>query len=274
MLRFSRPVHVKLHLQLRKNTLPSAVQYSRLVYSYCIKKSFTKFNEAAAFEVGAFTKSPFQNSVVNFSTKGALGNVSKNSSQNRRGKYAWYFAKVLKIIRIPTVVLSVYVLGYQQGIVDYSRNPMEKRRELMERVLASVGGDSPDKIYFVEEGAPLNALLTKMTVQYSLLRRAGKTGYEKGADRQIQLRNIAFVAERIVRSAKAFVEERLGEIDRMTHPDEFDKWSKAKERIGNVYRNWNFVLIDVPIPNAFVSECKLRREAFYSFTFIVDHQCI
>ena len=36
-------------------------------------------------------------------------------------------AKGLKLIRIPVLIISVYGLGYNQGIMDYARNPEKKR---------------------------------------------------------------------------------------------------------------------------------------------------
>jgi hypothetical protein len=166
------------------------------------------------------------------------------------------FAKILKVLRIPIVVSSVYVLGYQQGIVDYSRNPTEKKRELMISILSGVGCDDPNKIHIVHEGVQLRAMLASTSALCAAQRRIGRNGYEKGADRQMQLRNIASIAERIVKTSKAYVDLKLSEIDKKLHPIEYEKWHKAKDRVGNSYTNWSFVLIDVPVPNAFVSECK------------------
>jgi len=100
-------------------------------------------------------------------------------------------------------------------------------------------------------------------------------GYGKGADRNIQLRNFAVrvVGERIIKSAKAYVNEKLQQIveeHRESMPDElksdpnaltqvllndqdgYVKWKQAKERMGIGNRKWAFVLVDVPLPNAFV----------------------
>jgi hypothetical protein len=261
MLRSVRPI--QLRVRLGKDTLSSAGRHAykcstsnRYSFYHRAKGSVSYKSTPISFLVAKFRqpgKFPLRNAASNFSSKGAAAGDKTGSS---RRSYVWYFAKILKILRIPLVVTSVYVLGYQQGIVDYSRNPVEKRRELMERILSGVGCDDPDKILCMQEGAQLKAFLARTSMKYAVQKRTGKNGYEEGADRQMQLRNIASIADRIVKSSKAFVDGKLREIDMESQPLEYEKWSKAKERVGNDYTNWHFVLIDVPVPNAFVSECK------------------
>lgn len=48
-------------------------------------------------------------------------------------------AKIVKYIRIPALMVSVYALGRQQGIIECSRNPRLVEDELLQSILADVG---------------------------------------------------------------------------------------------------------------------------------------
>jgi uncharacterized membrane protein YhdT len=50
-----------------------------------------------------------------------------NSHSLQRTNRVALFAKGLKLVRIPVLIISVYGLGYNQGVMDYARNPDKKR---------------------------------------------------------------------------------------------------------------------------------------------------
>ncbi len=73
------------------------------------------------------------------SSSSSSSNTSSSSSSffnSTRWKYA---AKAIKYARIPSLILSVYSLGYINGITDYMRNPKKYQQYMFESILTSVG---------------------------------------------------------------------------------------------------------------------------------------
>jgi len=223
-----------------RSTLTSLPRVSQQYATMAVRQSY---------QSSLFYKNPvLRKHVRDFSSKGANDEKTKSSTLSNS---FWYLAKILKIIRIPILVVAVYSLGYQQGIVEYSRNPDEKRKELLNQIVSGVGCDDPNRVFGVQEGRELKRLLADVAPKYACLKYAGKTGYEEGADREIQLRHVASIGHRIVESAKLYVDEKLSEAEGQEQKEE---WTEAKKRIGDGNTIWSFILIDVPTPNAFVSE--------------------
>ena len=133
----------------------------------------------------------------------------------------------------------------------------------MHQILHGFGG--PDvQFYSIREGDTMNNF-AKLLVDNKAL-----SGYGEGANRRIQLRNVAVVGSNIIRSAKNLVEEEMQKVaqehkQRLKDEQNFDTklennaqyiyWKKAKERLGiESGVKWTFVLVDIGDPNAFVSE--------------------
>mmetsp|Transcript_10511 Transcript_10511/g.19623 ORF Transcript_10511/g.19623 Transcript_10511/m.19623 type:complete len:120 (+) Transcript_10511:47-406(+) len=66
------------------------------------------------------------NGICLFRTKAKHIDASHSLLPRRNSRVA-LFAKGLKLVRIPVLIISVYGLGYNQGIMDYARNPDKKR---------------------------------------------------------------------------------------------------------------------------------------------------
>lgn len=64
------------------------------------------------------------NGICLFRTKAK--HIDTSHSLQRTNRVA-LFAKGLKLVRIPVLIISVYGLGYNQGVMDYARNPDKKR---------------------------------------------------------------------------------------------------------------------------------------------------
>ena len=189
-----------------------------------------------------------------------------NNTKNETGESPswWYIiAKTLKAVRLPFLVGSIYYLGYNQGVMNYSRNPDATRKKIMHQILHGFGG--PDvQFYSIREGDTMNNF-AKLLVDNKAL-----SGYGEGANRRIQLRNVAVVGSNIIRSAKNLVEEEMQKVaqehkQHLKDEQNFDTklennaqyiyWKKAKERLGiESGVKWTFVLVDIDDPNAFVSE--------------------
>jgi Zn-dependent protease with chaperone function len=224
---------------------------------------------------------------------------AKDKDKTKQRQQMWKLAaKALKMIRIPLVVLSVYQIGYHQGIVDYARNPNAKRAEMFATVLKGVGCDSSRQTLEDEEATkeedPTNETInrTKSTLPFLVLREGqcnrhrkykSEWAYRENARPEWTINSVAVVGEDIVRVAKRYVKDKLHQTYQehldslddilllepqkvgealLQNPD-YQYWMQAQERLGltkgltrqqDEEQPWNFVYVNVPLPNAFVSE--------------------
>ena len=88
-----------------------------------------------------------------------------------------------------------------------------------------------------------------------------------------ELRKVVYVGERIVRAARAYVNDKVKEVvanhdpnENIEKSEEYMKWNEAWERIGGNIK-WVFVLVESPVPNACVSEL-LPRTIFVSTSLL------
>jgi len=201
----------------------------------------------------------------------------KKKLNDRWWKKFRYLATGIKIIRIPFLVLSVYYLGYQQGIIDYSRNPVKKRSELLQQILDQYVGNDSSKVVFATEGQPMQSLTATKTIHAQ------------------KLRKFATIAEQIVKTARVHVSNEMesslkqhvlsldpeDQNDSETALSEklsndlkgYQKWKDATDRMGlridnKVEEKWTFILIETPILNAFVSE--MMPQCIFVSTSMLD----
>lgn len=188
---------------------------------------------------------------------------SETSQQNLQKKSRIeLLAKILKLVRIPVLIISVYGLGYNQGIMDYARSPEKKKLALLEQIVKGYGCEDPGSILIAQEG--------------SFRTNPSEDAYGDNSSRNVQLAKVSYVGSKIVQSAKSFVNEKLQESlstknvqpnqNRNLSPDQVEemidimqdpevlKWTEAKERMDNNGETWKFVLVESPVPNACVSE--------------------
>lgn len=159
-------------------------------------------------------------------------------------------ARFVKYTRIPFLIVSIYSLGYQQGIIDDSRNPEACRQALLDNVFASVGVLDRSHVHTVHDGD-------------SLLKSHNK-----------DCKRIAKIGRSIVHVARGYVQKQLevtakeirGKLPLditeeqflsilMQNPD-IQQWYKAKLQLEG---NWSYLLLETKIPNAFVSEILPKR---------------
>jgi len=205
-----------------------------------------------------------------------ITNGQSDANDDSRRRFLYFTAKVLRAIRIPFLVVSVYQLGYAKGIVDFARNPEGKTTELLKNAVLNgvVDMDDPDtRIYINKEGSQI---VYAEEFSRRLIRRSkvDNSIYFKTNEREAQARRIALVGERIVNAARIYVTDKLNQVideqkDHMPEElasdpdalhqalilknDEYTKWHAAKERM-ILGGKWKFVLLSSSVPNAFVSE--------------------
>ena len=64
-----------------------------------------------------------------------MRSATKNAKKKREQALWKILATMVKIVRIPVVVYSVYALGHQQGMIDYAHNPDAKKKEILHSIL-------------------------------------------------------------------------------------------------------------------------------------------
>lgn len=134
----------------------------------------------------------------------------------------------------------------------------------MEQIVRGYGCEDPNSILIAQEG--------------SVRSNPSEDAYTENSSRRVQLAKISFVGEKIVKSAKSFVQEKIKETidnhrnkqdtvstsqdnvsvveleESLSQDADFMKWTEAKERMDNSGEKWKFVLVESPVPNACVSE--------------------
>eukprot|EP00804_Cyclotella_cryptica_P024673 CCRYP_001664-RB/>CCRYP_001664-RB protein AED:0.04 eAED:0.04 QI:259/1/1/1/1/1/2/268/462 len=214
-----------------------------------------------------------------FSSKTASNNSAVAANANATSqRLKWkLIARIAYYLRIPFLVLSVYSIGYQQGIMDYSRDPKKMEASLLDTILAGVGCISTEDragVLVAYEGE-WRTILARFRANHR--RRAGEDGaYDEEYRRVLMLRNVAVVGERIVKVAQAHVKQKLKEAVRdatsrlppevldnetrlysaLEELEEVELWTRASRHMEGP---WKYVLIPSSLPNAFVSEILPHR---------------
>eukprot|EP00934_Nitzschia_sp_Nitz4_P005590 Nitzschia sp. Nitz4//scaffold31_size150131//76788//78119//NITZ4_002834-RA/size150131-processed-gene-0.112-mRNA-1//1//CDS//3329547677//5580//frame0 len=225
-----------------------------------------------------------QQQVHNFSTfsrkpvqpGGATGLQAKTVSQSSGSSRTWKrIALAFKITRIPLLLTAIYTLGYQNGVVETVRNPLKIQQGTFEEILASFG---------VKDGNRVSIIAEK--VKDPKLSRIGwiRGGVEKQEERDARAQKVAEVGRIVINSARRFVrselekatekateklksrEAKLSKLEyvrELNADPEVEHWQHALERIEGFTvdgdKNWQYILIDTHIPNAFVSEMLPQR---------------
>ena len=194
---------------------------------------------------------------------------SAKPSSNRWNQFAF----LVKATRVPVLVTAIYTLGYQNGVVETVRNPLRIQQGTFEEICSSFGVTDGSKISIVSE----------KTKSMSLKRIGWMRGYEE-SEKNKHAEKVASIGKQIIQAARTFVRHELAEATRKARAElELDEerlskaemirmlnenkavgeWTHALERIEGFavdgIDNWQYVVIDTPVPNAFVSEMLPQR---------------
>lgn len=186
----------------------------------------------------------------------------QKSSWSSRGKWFYRLAVVVRYARIPVLVLGVYSLGYQQGIMDCTKTPKMLQEKILNTVLVGQGVTDMSHVHVVGEWE-----IKKFT-----------------SDRH---HGVALIGQKIIKAAREHVHEKLVESMakvRERLPDDMpesvlnehyrkdeacDFWYEAGVRlVGEGEKPWQFVFIKTGLPNAFVTEMLPQR--FFMTTGLLD----
>ncbi|KAK1743713.1 metalloendopeptidase OMA1 [Skeletonema marinoi] len=189
-------------------------------------------------------------------------------------------ARIAYYIRIPVLTLSIYGIGYQQGIMDFAREKEIMEAKLLQTVLAGVGCTSPedlDMVLIAHEGEDWRIVLSRLREKFQIFHSDDMERYKEHHHRMVMLRDVAKVGEKIIKVARSYVKSKLAEVVRdavnqlppevqedekrlyeaLEQIEEVALWTKATRHMEG--DTWKFVLIPSVIPNAFVSEILPHR---------------
>lgn len=165
-------------------------------------------------------------------------------------------ARAVRYVRIPFIVISVYQLGYQQGIIDHSSNPANMKKRLLQNVLAGVGVTEEETESLQESAAASSHPLWRLSTSLS-------------SSSSHELQRIATIGRQILIQAQRHVQQEqlqvAQEMQSKLPPDisqehfqgaletneEFAFWKAAQQRLDG---DWTYVLVKSDLPNAFVTE--------------------
>ena len=194
---------------------------------------------------------PSKNSVT-ILTRSAASNTNAVPNRSR-----WWtrFAIVLRYVRIPVLIVSVYSLGYQQGIIDCIKEPIALQNQILNGVLLSTGCTSVDDV----------SVINDKDIKFHSFRRPDQ---------------VAIVGHKIIASARNIVETKLqdammrvkstlpndilpeNELLAMSSDPDVQFYYNARLRItGEQVENsmWQYIFIKSSTPNAFVTEVLPRK---------------
>lgn len=188
--------------------------------------------------------------IQQFSTKTTALPAAPSSSSSRFRR----FAQWARYGRIGVLVVSVYSLGYQQGVVDCVKSPLAMQEKILLTILMGVGVKDLEQVETIHE-RDVSFFSTKRNQQ------------------------VASVGQQLVETARVYVVEQLekeiAEAMAQLPPDmprndafqvvegfePVSYWNEARYRLSgeDADQRWTYHIIQSRTPNAFVSEILPRR---------------
>lgn len=172
------------------------------------------------------------------------------ASQPRAHGVWWYrIANFVRYVRIPVLILGVYQLGHQQGIMDCTKTPKMLQDKIMKTILVEQGVKDMEHVHVVGD------------MELRKYNGGGK-----------QYHNVATVGQKIIQAAREHVQVKLSESmekvraklpeDMAEHlleehyakDEDCEYWYHAGLRLmGEDDKPWHYVFIRSSLPNAFVT---------------------
>ena len=242
-------------------------------------KLASSYSKTTLFSSPPFARSSHHQIYYRFSTSSSsvTKEVSKNSvTPNRRDRWR-RIARIAYYVRIPALVLSVYGIGYQQGIMDFAREKEVMEAKLLQQVIAGVGCTKSSDVLIAHEGEDWRTVLSRFREKFQVFHAHDPECYREHHHRMVMLRDVTVVGEKIIKVARSYVKSKLAEevkeavqklppeakedenrlYEALEEIKEVQMWTKARRHMeGDI---WKFVLIPSDVPNAFVSELLPHR---------------
>jgi Peptidase family M48 len=236
-------------------------------------------SSSSSSTISTTTRLQFRTSIFSrrsLTAEGGQGVTAKSVPVEKTSRWTWSrIALYVKAIRVPFLIVAIYGLGYRQGIADTVRNPLKLQQGTFETLLIEMGVTEEDEVDIVSE---------RRVRGFSTLEWFMGTGMASSKTKKQDPRTekVAKVGSEIIQVARRYVRQQLGEAvekAKEQYNDAFIKedvlarklnsdpkvefWILALERIEGAalegIDNWQYVLVDTPVPNAFVSEMLPQR---------------
>lgn len=284
-----------LSLRCRTTSSPTnAVRNGRLsVFSATTfasrRKPFTALNTASNSSRIRFHSSTVKTASSDATTKGvktskvvgaesATGTGGGGAKSNERRRWKKVVFKAIKTLRIPFVAISVYGFGYQQGIIDFVRDPKKKERDMLTSVLSNYGVTNIEEqtTRMKASAVDQSSRARSSNSVFDGILRATRLSHDEDSHHR-NLRRVATISNRLRRIAlekshtklEEAIQECMANYEASTinnvdaTPEQLAKaylleqpevqaWITAVERLDA--DDWDYVLIHSPVPNAFVTE--------------------
>jgi Zn-dependent protease with chaperone function len=194
--------------------------------------------------------------------------LAAKQQQQQQGKqeqssrwYRWLhrLATLARYVRIPILVLGVYQIGYQQGIMECTKTPQMLQDKLLQSILRSSGVTDMRHVTVVGDWEPSKRRFggNSSTSEHHVVTAVGQKIIAAARDHvQAELREaIAKVRAQLPADmAEEIVEGHYKKDDACIF------WYDAALRLmGESDRPWQYIFITTSLPNAFVSEILPQR---------------
>jgi predicted Zn-dependent protease len=143
-------------------------------------------------------------------------------------------------------------LGYQQGIIEYARNPTDSKEALLDYVLASNGCRDKSGV-----SSSRDIVSSRM---FSKANRAVRKVARIGG--KIMIAAKALAAQKQAEAIEAVLSTLQTDISKenlvaiLDEDDSYQRWTTAVEQLDG---KWTYMLIDSQVPNAFVHQIMPRH---------------
>ncbi|GAX27100.1 hypothetical protein FisN_13Lh356 [Fistulifera solaris] len=191
-----------------------------------------------------------------------------NHPTKRRFNYWHRWGRVLRYTRIPVLVVSVYGIGYQQGIMDTTRTPLAMQQGLMLTILKSVGVTHEQQVLIIcdsssntmKQATPEQRMV--MTVGHQIV-QAARVYVQEQLQLALQQAQQDNNNEIIMPSDMTPQQQLEYFMTQSKFAETIQLWYQAQLRLNGETTfpsPWSYVWIQHSnIPNAFVTEILPRR---------------
>lgn len=217
------------------------------------------------------SRHPLVPALRKFSTQVAETASKEQGKQQKKHGVWWYrFANFVRYVRIPALVLGVYSLGYQQGIMDCTKTPKMLQDKIMSTILVEQGVKDTKHVQVV-----------------------GEMELRKFSSRNKEHFHVAQVGQKVIEAAKQHVQVKLSEsMEKVREklPDDMadhlleehyakdadcEFWYHAGLRLmGENDNPWHYVFIQTSMPNAFVTgKYKRAFSVYHRKMVLICYRC-
>jgi Zn-dependent protease with chaperone function len=173
-------------------------------------------------------------------------------------------ARAIRYTRIPLLILSVYSLGYQQGVMECIRTPQALQGQILSTILISAGVKNEKQVETVSEKD------VKFWSTSSRTHQVASIGHQiVCAARRYVVEQLEAAIQQVSAQLPADVTPEQAQAV-LLQDERVQYWNAARMRLcgEDIQQPWYYHFIASPHPNAFVSEILPRR--FFITTAMLD----